>query len=86
METEYPGVKNGQGVYLQLKFSTKNCQVGFKMRKKNNNTKLNQRENFLRRKKKYYPSTIIRVYFIVEVKKKMFVFFLINRSFKLAQA
>lgn len=51
METEYPGVKNGQGVYLQLKFSTKNCQVGFKMRKKNNNTKLNQRENFLRRKK-----------------------------------
>lgn len=34
METEYPGVKNGQGVYLQLKFSTKNCQVGFKTRKK----------------------------------------------------
>lgn len=28
-------LKNGQGVYLQLKFSTKNCQVGFKMRKKN---------------------------------------------------
>lgn len=57
METEYPGVKkkNGQGVYLQLKFSTKNCQVGFKMRRKkqmDNNTKINQRENFLKRGKK----------------------------------
>ncbi len=35
METEYPCVKkNGPEVYLQLKFSTKNCQVGFEMGRK----------------------------------------------------
>lgn len=46
METEYPCVKNGPEVYLQLKFPTKNCQVGFEMRreKKHNNTEINQLE------------------------------------------
>lgn len=35
--------KYGPEVSLQLKFSTKNCQVGFKMRgKKEYNTKINQ--------------------------------------------
>lgn len=36
METEYPCVKKKYGPeeYLQLKFSTKNCQVGFEMRRK----------------------------------------------------
>ncbi len=39
-------LKNGPEVYLQLKFSTKNCQVGFEMRreKKHNNAEINQWE------------------------------------------
>lgn len=40
-------LKNGPEVYLQLRFSTKNCQVGFQMRrekKKRNNTEINQWE------------------------------------------
>lgn len=35
-------LRKGPEVYLQLKCSTKNCQVGFKMRKRHNYTKTNQ--------------------------------------------
>lgn len=37
-------LRNGPEVYLQLKCSTKNCQVGFKIRRKHNYTETNQWE------------------------------------------